>query len=293
MSTIRVMQYNVFLRRPMPYNANLYDGQPERASNIPLALDHHESKVDIIVLNEVFSNDRTILEALRPVWAHQTRRLSSGWKIESGGVFIVSKTPILEEDEFIFTAGKHWDFLAAKGVKYIKTLVDSTIVHVFGTHLQATYDLEYETYGRVREQQLQELKKFIMKKEISDKDLVVVAGDFNVDYGKKEYKTVCNILNTIPFDHIRNINSVDKNNQLHGLSHEAKQNGCYDSYKKTHSCSCCQNSLIDYVFVVDGHKNPRHLSLDVWSEFKPTTTLCSRLYGRLRRRPDDWCPTQL
>jgi endonuclease/exonuclease/phosphatase family metal-dependent hydrolase len=289
--SITVMQYNAFLRNEVPYLANLYDGQNVRLQDIPNALHKINSNIDIIVFNELFHKNKNVLfESLESVWKHRTKVIKSITSFETSGVFIMTKTPILDEQEIIFKNAKNWDYLASKGVKYIKTNIGGCVTHIFATHMQATYNLEYDVYSKIRKKQLKQLKKFIESISIGQKELVVVCGDFNIRYNSEEYKHMEKYLNIDQYTYISDKKSTNTSNQLHGLSHEARQNGCHEEYRKNHVCKCCPNELVDFVFVLKGFKKTKSISLDVWTSFKPTKKLCGYVYNRLDKTDQDTCP---
>jgi endonuclease/exonuclease/phosphatase family metal-dependent hydrolase len=291
MHTIKVLQYNTFLRRELPYIANLYDGQQARMHNMARKLQRKGSSIDILVLSEVFhGNRKQLLSQLQDTWPYHTRELSKTVSLETSGLFILSKTKILEEDGIVFKNSKHWDALASKGVKYIHTVHNNVHVHVFSTHLQATYNNDLGTFGAIRKRQILEMRQFIQSKQINKKDLVIISGDFNIEYRSSEYRSLTKQLGALPFNHITAKKSVSTKNQWHGISHEANQNGCLEEYKKTHVCSCCPEEMIDFIFVLKGYLKPKSTNLDVWTNFKPTERICGLFYNRLSKKSGDQCP---
>lgn len=293
---IRVLQYNTFLRQEIPYIMNLYDGQKVRSKDIPRAIKKRDtnSGIDIVVLNEVFHKSRDELLSSLETWKYQSKVVSSTFTPETSGVFILSKTPILDESSIVFSSSKHWDYLASKGVTYIKTKIRGVITHVFATHMQATYgDNNDEKYNIVRRDQIREMINFKNSINIKLKDLVIFAGDFNIPIGTEEYKSLNSELNTRNFDTINDKSSSDIVNQLNGLSNEASEKGCLIRYLKTHECTCCSDELIDYVFVLKGYMKVKFISLDVWTDFKPTRQLCGYFYNNLKKKVNDHCPHNL
>ena len=66
-------------------------------------------------------------------------------KFLDGGLLILSKQPIIEQDSIVYTAGHQIDAWSAKGCIYAKIQVGSSedcFMHVFNTHLQADYDVQ-------------------------------------------------------------------------------------------------------------------------------------------------------
>lgn len=106
-------------------------------------------------------------------------------RIFGGGLMIMSKYPIVETQEIMFDKGSHSDAFVTKGVLYAKIKVDTSYVHVFNTHLQASYGYEFNfeenTYSTIRKKQLKKLAAFIQRVTSKDTYPILLAGDFNVN----------------------------------------------------------------------------------------------------------------
>jgi endonuclease/exonuclease/phosphatase family metal-dependent hydrolase len=264
--------------------------------NMPEALIKKSIGIDVVILNEVFHKHRDrLLEHLKVVWPHQTKMLSSTFSVESGGVFILSKTPILDEREVVFPDAKSIDYFAAKGVKYIKTIIRNQTVHIFGLHLQATYKSELEGYQRVRSKQIRTLRSFIDKQSIPAAEPVFIGGDFNISFRSQEYQKLTKVLNAVlpKFVGKNPKYSMSNTNQLTGMSDEASDNNCLEDYRISHTCKCCHDDFIDYIFVLKSSKLNIRYTLDVWSSFKPTRQLCGKFNGNLIKKKNDRCPGNL
>ena len=134
---------------------------------------------------------------LRTFWskaASDARGLSRVVGLTSGVVIMWQSDLFeqLETDCYVFKACNGGDCMALKGVEYAKLKVagsDGTIIHVFGTHMQAEYatwevrqSLGKDTEnGKVRMKQIDELGEFMDSKEVGVNDLVILAGDLNID----------------------------------------------------------------------------------------------------------------
>lgn len=71
--------------------------------------------------------------------------------------------------------------LAGKGIIYVSMMLCDTIpIHVFDTHMQATYSDTKPQSKATRLSQFKQLRKFICK-HASDGYPVMVLGDFNVN----------------------------------------------------------------------------------------------------------------
>jgi endonuclease/exonuclease/phosphatase family metal-dependent hydrolase len=288
MPTVRVLQYNTFLRNDIVPFVTFKDGKEERLSDIPRALKQC-SNLDILVLTEVFHTERQqLFDSLRSVWPHRTRVMQSFWRYETGGIFVLSKNPILEQDYVVFDAASKWDKAVAKGVRYCLTTAHGVRVHVFATHMQPTYDHQLDRDTKIRLRQLQTMRDFVDSKDIGPQDLVVMAGDFNIATTSPEYKRMLRVLGARGFDSLTNISSVTPSNQLSGMSYESAENGCVDEYRELHECPCCMDELIDFVFVAKRSRRVRSVKLDTWTSFKPTRVLCADMPD-LRRRANSKC----
>jgi len=98
---------------------------------------------------------------------------------------ILSKYPIVDTKEMVFDSGSHSDRFVTKGVLYAKIKVGASYVHVFNTHLQASYGYEFDfsgnPYSEIRKKQLKKLAEFVQSITSKDNYPVLVTGDFNVN----------------------------------------------------------------------------------------------------------------
>ena len=107
----------------------------------------------------------------------------------NGGIFVASRWPIIEEDQFSFHDVDllSWDYFSSKGVSYAKinktTNSESRIYHVMGTHFQAGGAPRHSNF-RVNESR--EWGEFIRAKNIPRNEAVIFLGDFNVHYEREQ-----------------------------------------------------------------------------------------------------------
>jgi len=99
---------------------------------------------------------------------------------------ILSKFPIVEFDSHIYQAGNQIDSWAAKQVIYAKVqLTPSSYIHVFTTHLQASYFDNHESHNvindKARGSQVKEMADFVHKKTHKSPYPVFVTGDMNIN----------------------------------------------------------------------------------------------------------------
>lgn len=107
-----------------------------------------------------------------------------GLRVFGGGLMIISKYPIEATRELVFDKGVASDGFVRKGVLYAKVKVGSSYVHVFNTHMQASYGYEFkenDPYASIRKKQISEVSSFIAKIALDDHHPIIVMGDFNVN----------------------------------------------------------------------------------------------------------------
>ena len=195
---LQVLSYNVFL-----FSKALYPnwGQDHRAERIPT--DDHFRGNDVVVLQEAFDNSSSdaLLDNAAQRYPHQTPvlgRSKDGWdathgaysplSMEDGGVSVLSKWPIVREEQYVYHDGCGVEALSQKGFVYTVLDVAGTRVHVVGTHTQSTDpDCADKKPAEVRAAQFRELDAFLDGKDIPAHEQVLVAGDFNVDSHSEEY----------------------------------------------------------------------------------------------------------
>lgn|GEM_PF-4377759 len=177
---VHAMNYNVFLR-PI---AILNDGQLERPKLIGEYFNSlGDAAPDVIAFNEAFDDDSRYLlrKELRTLYPFQSSHAGKDRGVfQDSGVFIVSRFPIVEEDEVTFGQLCNRDMedcLADKGIKYVKIYKDGHFVHVFGTHLQNGNTLADE---KVKLVQVKMMVDFAKRKNLGAEDKVIVLGDLNI-----------------------------------------------------------------------------------------------------------------
>jgi endonuclease/exonuclease/phosphatase family metal-dependent hydrolase len=141
-----------------------------------------------LILTEQFRNK------LRDEYPYQTSVPFKFGKLLTGGSFIVSRHPIIEDGSEVYDACRKDGCLASKGINYAKINKNGKIYNLFGTHTHAYTTPEDIA---VRFAQLAQLKRFIESKNIPASEPVLMAGDFNVDkiHFPQEYYDFLNVLN--------------------------------------------------------------------------------------------------
>ena len=200
---ITVMTYNIQQLGYPNWIADHFEKQ--RLALIPETIETFAPRPDVLVLQEVFTQHAYdfLLSTLSEVYPYHTQVVGEDckdprWKSISGncrmslykgnsGLLIFSRWPIEQQHAYVFDAvrvSKTFDFLARKGVVYAKIevaqndpnrLAEPMMLHVFGTHLQASA-AEHD----IRLLQLDEMRRFIDGFEIPKDQAVILAGDFNI-----------------------------------------------------------------------------------------------------------------
>ena len=179
---LRVLAWNVNL---LPNNGPNDNGRRV----LPISEVLNASRADVIVLSELQSNTFSfvLMQRLRVNFPFNTRVLGRDGGNEDGGVAIFSRWPITTSQEIVFSRGNNWDYFSNKGVMYARIDKLNRIYHVFGTHAQAIYN-NNETHKQTRDGQFAEAKTFIDGLNLPNNELVVLAGDLNVNfYDRSEY----------------------------------------------------------------------------------------------------------
>ena len=197
--SIRMLTYNIFLRPP-PIKNNDNDWKDERLEDFCKQI----YNFDIVCLQEMFgafnSRKQSMIRAATKsgffFYVDTTSPSFLSKYLIDGGLVIFSRFPIVKYSFTQFRYGVIADSLAQKGVLYAKIQVKDTFLHVFTTHLQASYmdsgESHFEVSCETRMAQLKQINMImgsILKEEYNVKDKILLCGDFNVDALKYHYKT--------------------------------------------------------------------------------------------------------
>ena len=104
-----------------------------------------------------------------------------------GGLMICSRFPIVEGAKLTYKRGVHSDRFSAKGALYAKICVGTGhFIHVFNTHLQASYSFPVSPNDPstiIRIQQLCMLKEFIDEctRNKASHEPIIIMGDLNIN----------------------------------------------------------------------------------------------------------------
>lgn len=226
----------------MPLNISDQD-EDERAEVMYKAL---PKNMDVIVFQELFEPEKNkiILNSLKPWYPYSTGKhnkiLIPGIGKE-GGVKIISKYPILEETEISFSENgcvpnDFFSMFANKGVKHAKINKQGQIIHIFGTHTS------------LQPCDLYVMGKFIADANIPQNEVVIMAGDFNVDMnryknGSDNYTIMLDTLNALEPTYLSFLNEWTYTGTSSGLNH-------------MYCCNPHSRQQLDYVFASSRHKVP-------------------------------------
>ncbi|KAM9958641.1 hypothetical protein ACTFIW_012230 [Dictyostelium discoideum] len=173
------------------------------------------AQYDIICLQELFSafsyrQRRFIEKAEQQGFQYYATSPSPPYLrstfLVDGGLTVISKYPIVASDFFLYEQGVDSDMLSSKGVLYTKIKVvptgssndDENFIHLFTTHMQASYAPKSDgsktvkasatqdqasnyKNDNIRLVQLSQLREFIFEKTFKDKSIIILAGDLNVN----------------------------------------------------------------------------------------------------------------
>ncbi len=239
-NVLHVVTYNPGILMPLDISDQ---DEHERSEVLHKAM---PKNVDIIVFQEFFEPKKTaqILDSLSPWYPYHTgahnKVLVPGIGKE-GGVRIVSKYPILEEDQVSYSENgcvpdDFFSMFANKGVKYAKINKKGQMLHVFGTHTS------------LQPCDLYIMGQFIASKNIPNDEVVIMAGDFNVDMnryknGSDDYTILLDTINALEPTYLSFLNDWTHTGTSSGLNHMY----CCNPHSRQH---------LDYVFVSANHKVP-------------------------------------
>lgn len=199
--SLRVLTYNTFLM-----STTLYPnwGQAHRAAEIPKTAFFRGN--DVVVLQEAFDNASSDAltanaSAQYPYHTPVVGRSKSGWDAtsgsysaltpEDGGVTVLSKWPIVRQEQHIYKDACGSDWWSAKGFAYAELNVNGARVHIVGTHTQSTDPgCGAGEAAEIRARQFRQIDAFLDAKNIPASEQVIVAGDLNVDSRSPEYASL-------------------------------------------------------------------------------------------------------
>ena len=245
---IKLLGYNTFWR-PQLIHMDKEEYMRERSLLLLERLDEY----DIVSLEEAFQFGSNIAsEFVKKAQERGFKYVCTcttppvlNFQVMDSGCMILSKLPIIETDNIRYSRGTSWDAFCAKGAVYARVQVgQKKWVHVFSTHLQASYGGATDLDIDIRTTQARELHDFMVKK-VTDEFPVFVIGDFNIDgLGCKEYD---DLLKNITLDGFRLSSTVE---ETEGKNQITSCDLCEPENDKR-KCPC-----LDYIFLYRNEKSP-------------------------------------
>jgi len=139
---VKILTYNIFLRPP-PLKNNLSDYKDERLEDFTKIIYQY----DIICLQEMFGALNSRVHDLIHIAADQgffyfidiSQPNMFGKSIADSGLILLSRFPITHHAFVPFRYGVLSDSMAEKGLIYARIKIKNCFLHLFTTHLQASY----------------------------------------------------------------------------------------------------------------------------------------------------------
>lgn len=195
---VKLLTLNIFLRPP-PIKNNENDWKDERLEDFCKII--HE--YDIICLQEMFgafnSRKQSLIRAATKsgffFYVDTSSPSFLSKYMVDGGLMILSRFPIVSFSFTQYRYGVIADSLAQKGLLYAKVLIKDSFLHLFTTHLQASYLDSGESHFKVscetrmaQMKQINHMMNDVLKLQYHKRDKIILCGDFNVDAQKYKYK---------------------------------------------------------------------------------------------------------
>ena len=172
---LKVLHYNVqFLYKFIVEQNNNY-----RPKIIAEYVGNLKNNIDVISFCETFDSEaREILikNLYKFGFKYSTPVLDDDTSFFSnGGIFLMSKFPIISYSFYIYRNSTGIDYFANKGIVRITLKKENKNITIFSTHLQA-----WKKYTDTRNEQIKEFRDYIKKSSFSSDDIVILIGDFNM-----------------------------------------------------------------------------------------------------------------
>ncbi|ELP93474.1 sphingomyelinase C precursor, putative [Entamoeba invadens IP1] len=263
---LRVLTYNMYLR-PMLISANGHDHKNSRLKEF---CRDQLATFDVICFQEVFKElnwrrEKLLKKAKKAgfKWRVQTEKPLFPIFICDAGLIIISKYPIVYNKFKLYKRSIYADAVASKGALYAKIEVrPNQFLHIFNTHTQADYTLDYNEAKPSRDMRLSQIKQYaeFVKKMIKDDQYpVLLCGDFNVNGragtdGTTESTEYADLLKNLIFPDEELIDLLLRDNN--GVQPVTFGDSFIDpsgvetpcDSEITYQVSCMDKSRLDYIF---------------------------------------------
>jgi hypothetical protein len=186
--SVSILSLNLFLRPPF-VRTNSSDFKNARTEYF---INHILGSHDVYCLQEVFETmsyrkARIIKAAVAKGYLHiaesPSPRFFSTYLID-GGLLVLSRLPILENQFRTYSVRELPDSYSQKGLLYCKLLVHGAFVHIITTHTQSSHlgttVRAFYAQRYSRRQQLREIRQFIDSHNLAS-EFCLILGDLNVD----------------------------------------------------------------------------------------------------------------
>ena len=246
---LKVLSYNI---------EDIYvsgDKRSERMAEIP----DHVHGYDAVMIQEAFSGlrDELMLD-LAEEYPYQTYipGATNYWNLDfvDSGVFIASRYPIVEMDDFVYTSCSGTDCYGTKGVIYAELIKDGKAYHLTNTHA-ASFDTDDAREDRL--EQFGQIRDLVDAQGIPSWEPVLMGGDKNVNKFK------------FPGDHAQMLDILNASEPTN-TGYEATYDGRINK-----NVSSDKVQYLDYVLYANDHLNPvesrnhtsvpRSISDDLWN----------------------------
>ncbi|ECF7068850.1 hypothetical protein XS74_25060 [Salmonella enterica subsp. enterica] len=188
---LHTLTYNI--KYPPPRTSS-----PTRASNIGLSLKHIGDNYDVIALQECFFQlyyEEIIEKSSMQDISYQYYSNIVGYPDDfylkdSGGVVFLSKWPIVNQWEYIFSINTIDDGMGRQQKGVIAIEINKNGQHYY---LVSTHTSPYGKHADVRKNQLKEVRSFI-RENLTCKYPAIVMGDLNIIRGSLEENTIYEVM---------------------------------------------------------------------------------------------------
>lgn len=172
-SELKVLTYNIWALPAISSHIN------DRFELIP----DYVKGYDVLLIQEAFAAGRDeFLRELAQEYPYQTRMLDKpGINLYDGGVIIVSRFPIVSQDQYVFPDCSGTDCFADKGASYAEIIKHGKAYHLVATHAASSDSTQAREN---RQKQFRQMRELIQRQSIPKSEVVLYGGDFNVNKRK-------------------------------------------------------------------------------------------------------------
>ena len=253
---MKILTWNYYCRPRKIFR----DEQVQRAYKLRYTLENCD--FDVVMFQELFDNKayKIIKRDMKAIgYTNKTKRVDKKWDPRfNGGNVIFSKHPIIKQDTLLFKPGSVFMNGTVKGANYCKINTnENKVYHLVNFHLD-TFSEE------VRFDQMLKVKIWLNKKNIPNDEIIVISGDWNLNYYTKE---VLNIGKAFGPEFKINKHTTYKTEQLN--------NSCY--------------RLNDWAIRRDLDKNEKSELLDFFVVKKPNNDVIISNSKTHVFKDDIWC----